>query len=179
MRFCFKFVILSFLCFLPAMTSAAAEMPKTGAAAPVFALKDQADQYISLKTFRGKWVVLFFYPQDVSPGCPLEAHNFQRDIMLYTEKNAEVVGVSVDSPAAHRQFCIDEELTLTLLSDEDAKVIDLYGSLAKDGRLRLANRNTFIIDPRGVVRKIYLNVRPAKHSAEVLADLEKLQAAGQ
>lgn len=154
----------------------AADMPKVGSPAPGFTLQDQSEHDVSLKMLQGKWVVLYFYPQDLSPGCPLQAHAFQSDMLKYTEKNAEVVGVSTDSPAAHRKFCADEELTLTLLSDPKQAVIDLYGSLAKKGALSLANRNTFIIDPSGVIRKIYTDVKPARHSAEILADLEKLQS---
>lgn len=176
MRPFFKFMTFLALCLWLAMPAIAAGMPKVGAKAPVFTLKDQSEHDVSLKHFRGKWLVLFFYPQDMSPGCPVEAHNFQRDILSYTEKNAEVVGVSADNPAEHRRFCEDEELTLTLLSDEERTATDLYGSLAKEGRIRLANRNTFIIDPHGVIRKIYTDVKPVKHSAEVLAELDKLQA---
>jgi len=162
-------------CFLFQAAAMAAEMPKTGDTAPGFTLQDQAEKNVSLETFRGKWVVLYFYPQDLSPGCSVQAHNFQRDILRYTERNAEVIGVSVDSPEVHRKFCADEELTFTLLSDEKREVIDLYGSLGEKGLLKLANRNTFIIDSKGVIRKVYKDVKPAGHSAEVLLDLERLQ----
>jgi peroxiredoxin Q/BCP len=174
-----KLLVVCSLCLSLGVSALAAEMPKTGSTAPAFTLQDQSEHDVSLTMLRGKWVVLYFYPQDTSPGCPIQAHSFQRDILRYTEKNAEVVGVSVDSPAAHRKFCADEELTLTLLSDPKKSVMDSYGSLMKTGPIRLADRNTFIIDPKGVIRKIFTDVKPAGHSAEVLAALENLQRQGQ
>lgn len=170
-------VLLLAFFLLPAPPAHAAGMPKEGDAAPAFTLKDQAENDISLGTFKGKWVVLYFYPQDLSPGCSIQAHNFQRDIVQYTEIHAEVIGVSVDSPARHREFCAEEELTFTLLSDEAREVIALYGSLTEKGLAKIANRNTFLIDPEGVIRKVYTDVKPASHSAEVLADLDRLQSA--
>lgn len=160
----------------PAAQALAADMPKAGDSAPGFTLKDQAENDISLGTFHGKWVVLYFYPRDLSPGCSIQAHNFQRDIIQYTEKNAEVVGVSVDSPAKHRKFCEAEELTFTLLSDEKREVTALYGSLKESGLAKVASRNTFVIDPEGVIRKVYTDVLPATHSAELLAELDRLQS---
>ncbi|TAL32238.1 MAG: peroxiredoxin [Alphaproteobacteria bacterium] len=179
MRSFIRLIIVCAVCLSLGAPAIAAEMPKVGSRAPAFTLQDQSEHAVSLKMFRGKWVVLYFYPQDTSPGCSLQAHNFQRDMLRYTEKNASVVGISVDSPAAHRKFCADEELTLTLLSDQKNTVMDLYGSLMKEGPIKLANRNTFIIDPKGVIRKIYTNVKPVRHSAEVLSDLEKLQSQSQ
>ena len=170
-----RLISILLACILITLPAFASEMPKVGDLAPAFTLPDQSEHDVSLKDFRGKWVVLYFYPQDTSPGCPVEAHNFQRDMIKYTERNADVVGVSVDSPAAHRKFCADEELTLTLLSDADRKVIALYGSLTRQGRIELSNRNTFIIDPKGTVRKIYTDVKPPEHSSEVLAALDRLQ----
>lgn len=175
----FKFIILFLFCILLKTPALGAEMPRVGAKAPVFTLKDQSEHNISLRVFRGKWVVLYFYSKDISPGCSLEAYNFQRDILNFTEKNAEVVGISDDPPEVHRKFCEDEELTFTLLSDEKQAVTDLYGSLLKDRKIRLSNRNTFIIDPHGIIRKIYTSVNPAKHSTEILSDLEKIQTGQQ
>lgn len=175
MRFFIFIALFLSIFFLSAQSAKAAEMPKAGDKAPAFTLKDQAENYISLDAFHGKWVVLYFYPQDLSPGCSIEARNFQRDIIQYTEKNTEVIGVSVDSPARHRVFCAEQDLTFTLLSDEKSEVIEQYGSLTEKGLVKIANRNTFIIDREGFIRKVYIDVKPATHSREVLIELDKLQ----
>jgi peroxiredoxin Q/BCP len=147
--------------------------PKAGEIAPVFTLKSQLGKNVSLGDFKGQWVVLYFYPKDFTSGCSIEAKTFQDDSPKYKEKNAVIIGVSVDSVDSHREFCIKEGLGFSLLSDENKEVSILYGSYDKliGGT---ASRNTFLIDPEGVVRKAYLGVNPTSHSAEVLKDLEAL-----
>lgn len=157
----------------------AAEIPTEGSAAPSFTLTSQAGAKVGLEQFKGKWVVLYFYPKDFTPGCTLEAHNFQRDLEQYTKKNAEIVGVSVDDGDSHKGFCDKEALHFTLLSDTAHEVSDKYGSVMEhDGKFYSA-RNTFLIDPKGVIRKVYVKVKPPAHSEEVLADLGRLQAAAE
>jgi peroxiredoxin Q/BCP len=123
---------------------------------------------VDLKSFRGKWVVLYFYPKDMTQGCTIEAHNFQQDLPKYDKLNAAIVGVSVDSTDSHQQFCTKESLTFKLLSDTDKKVVDEYGSLSPSG---VAARNTFLIDPTGKIVQVWTKVSPMKHSEEVLAAL--------
>ena len=147
----------------------AAEMPATGAKAPEFTLQSQEGKTVSLKDFRGQWVVLYFYPKDMTQGCTIEAHNFQRDLDQYTAKKAAIVGISADSIDSHQQFCTKESLTFRLLADPEKQVISEYGSLAGNGAV--AARNTFLIDPQGVIRKVYTKVNPNQHSQDVLADL--------
>jgi peroxiredoxin Q/BCP len=118
-------------------------------------------------------VVLYFYQKDMTQWCTIEAHNFQRDLDQYTSKKAVIVGVSADSIDSHQQFCTKESLTFKLLADPDKKMIESYGSVAGNGMM--ASRNTFIIDPKGVVRKVYTGVKPNVHSQEVLAALAELQ----
>jgi peroxiredoxin Q/BCP len=130
---------------------------------------------VSLKDYRGSWVVLYFYPRDQTPGCTREAHNFQVDQPKYAEHHAVVLGVSVDSVDSHRKFCAKEGLHFRLLADSDGKVSSAYGSLANFGVVKIARRNTFLIDPTGRVAKTYTGVDPLRHSAEVLAALEELQ----
>ena len=108
-------------------------MPAVGQAAPTFTLPSQDGTQISLDSFRGKWVVLYFYPKDMTQGCTIEAHNFQRDLAKFEADNAVIVGVSVDTPDSHKQFCTKEGLTFHLLADPEHKVVDQYGSLGHFG----------------------------------------------
>ena len=129
----------------------------------------------SLKDFRGKWVVLYFYPKDFTSGCTLEAHNFQRDLAKYEAINAVILGTSVDTAESHKDFCAKEGLSFKLLSDADAKVSDTYGSVMEYNGMKLSARNTFIIDPQGKIAKVFVKVGPAGHSEEVLSALATLQ----
>ncbi len=151
--------------------------PAVGDPAPAFSLPDQEGVQMSLDQFKGKWVVLYFYPKDFTSGCTIEAHNFQRDLDKYTQKNAVILGVSVDNVDSHKGFCAKEGLNFKLLADSSHAVVAKYGSVMEYNGMTLAARNTFLIDPSGVVRKVYLKVNPQGHSEEVLADLEQLQAA--
>ena len=144
-------------------------LPAVGQTAPVFTLPSQDGSQISLDSFKGKWVVLYFYPKDMTRGCTIEAHNFQRDLSQYETKNAVIVGVSVDTPDRHKEFCTKEGLTFRLLADPEHKVVDEYGSLGHYGPMTIANRNTFLIDPQGKIVKVWTKVDPQVHSAEVLA----------
>jgi thioredoxin-dependent peroxiredoxin len=144
-------------------------MPAVGQSAPGFTLPSQDGSQISLNSFKGKWVVLYFYPKDMTPGCTIEAHNFQRDLSQFEAKNAVIVGVSVDTPDSHKQFCTKEGLTFRLLADPDHKVVDRYGSLGEYNGIKIAMRNTFLIDPQGKIVKEWTKVDPHVHSAEVLA----------
>jgi peroxiredoxin Q/BCP len=150
-------------------------MPTVGQPAPTFTLPSQDGSQISLDSFKGKWVVLYFYPKDMTPGCTIEAHNFQRDQAKYDAANAAIVGVSVDTPDSHKQFCTKEGLTFRLLADPDHKVVDQYGSLGHFGEMTIAQRNTFLIDPNGKIVKVWTKVDPRVHSDEVLAALSELK----
>ena len=149
--------------------------PSEGSNAPDFTLPSQEGSPVSLKDYRGKWVVLYFYPKDQTPGCSREAHNFQMDQPRYAERNAVVLGVSLDSVDSHKKFCAKEGLNFKLLADTDHRVTDSYGSLTNLGLVKFAARHTFLIDPNGKIAKAYATVDPMKHSAEVLAELDALQ----
>jgi thioredoxin-dependent peroxiredoxin len=155
-------------------TIARASHPQTGTPAPPFTLKSQDGTPVSLQDFRGKWVVLYFYPKDFTSGCTLEAHNFQRDLAEYEKHNAVIVGVSVDNPDSHRQFCVKEGLSFKLLADTDHTVSKQYGTLTHVGFTHAA-RNTFLISPDGKIARVFEDVVPAEHSAQVLAALAQLQ----
>jgi peroxiredoxin Q/BCP len=150
--------------------------PAEGTAAPKFNLPSQDSPSVSLDQFKGKWVVLYFYPKDFTSGCTLEAHNFQRDLAKYEAKNAAIVGVSVDTVDSHKGFCTKEGLNFKVLADTTHSVSNSYGSVMDYQGTVYSARNTFLIDPSGVIRKVYLKVKPATHSDDVLADLETLQA---
>lgn len=150
--------------------------PSAGSSAPDFTLPSQDGTQVSLSAYRGKWVVLYFYPKDQTPGCSREAHNFEVDQPKYAERNAVVLGVSVDSVDSHKKFCAKEGLNFKLLADTDHKVSDAYGSLTNLGVVKFAARHTFLIDPTGKIAKVYTSVDPVKHSAEVLTALGQLQA---
>lgn len=153
----------------------AGTLPKVGQVAPDFSLPSQEGKKVSLKEFRGKWVVLYFYPKDMTHGCTIQAHNFQRDSALYEAAKAVVLGVSVDDVASHQEFCAKENLSFRLLSDTSAAVSQAYGSLKTILGRKLSERNTFLIDPHGKVAKVYPKVSVSKHSDEVLADLKALK----
>ena len=154
----------------------AADQSAVGEKAPAFSLPSQEGSTVSLEKTKGKWVVLYFYPKDFTSGCTVEAHNFQRDLAKYEKLNAVILGVSLDSVTSHKDFCAKEGLNFKLLSDADHAMTKAYGSLAKSGDTEYAARNTFLIDPAGVVRKVYVKVNPSAHSDDVLADLATLQA---
>ena len=153
----------------------AASLPAVGTAAPDFTLPSEDGSNISLKDFRGKWVVLYFYPKDMTPGCTIEAHNFQRDQPEYAKRKAVVLGVSVDTADSHKEFCAKEGLTFKLLADTQHQVVKEYGSTMTWNGNEIAARNTFIIDPQGKIVKSYATVDPNKHSQDVLATLDELQ----
>lgn len=159
------------------VANASDNAPAVGTAAPAFTLNSQEGKAVSLSDFKGKWVVLYFYPKDFSSGCTIEAHNFQRDEAQYEQKNAAIIGVSVDTADSHQKFCTKEGLNFKLLADTDHKVSDEYGSIMNFGIKKLSARHTFIINPDGVIVKEFMDVDPSKHSTQVLADLAQLQAA--
>jgi len=153
----------------------AGSTPSVGSLAPEFTLPSQEGTPVSLKDYRGKWVVLYFYPKDFTSGCTIEAHNFQRDQSQYQQKNAVVLGVSVDTADSHKQFCAKEGLNFKLLADTDHKVSTAYDSMTTYNDMKLAARHTFIINPEGKIVKAFTEVNPNQHSAEVLSALAELQ----
>ena len=152
--------------------------PQAGTKAPDFTLNSQEGTPVNLHDYRGKWVVLYFYPKDFSSGCTVEAHNFQRDLAQYQAKNVTILGVSVDTADSHQKFCTKEGLNFKLLADTDHKVSEEYGSVMNLGVKKLSARHTFIISPDGVIVQEFMDVNPTKHSEEVLAALTELQKTG-
>ena len=174
----FVAVLAAFALFVAVSASlAGAHLPPVGSTAPNFTLPSQDGNPTSLSQFQGKWVVLYFYPRDMTSGCTLEAHNFQRDQDKFAAANAVVIGVNVNDTKSHQQFCTKEGLTFKLLSDDDHKVSEEYGSLTNLGVAKFSKRHTFIIDPQGKIVKEFTDVDGDinQHSAQVLAALAELQ----
>jgi peroxiredoxin Q/BCP len=169
------FILIVAIAIIAPRLMRAASVPAVGATAPDFTLNSQEGTPISLAQYRGKWVVLYFYPKDMTTGCTIEAHNFQRDQAKYDAANAVVLGVSVQDVKSHQQFCTKDGLTFKLLADPDHKVTEEYGSLKDYGVAQLAARHTFLIDPQGKIVKEYMDVDPNNHSEEVLAELTTLE----
>jgi peroxiredoxin Q/BCP len=145
-------------------------------AAPDFSLTDADDNQVSLKDFAGKWLVLYFYPKDDTPGCTVEACSLRDAHSDITALGAHVVGVSMDDASSHAKFRAKHSLNFTLLSDPDRTVIDAYGAwgkkmFGKEGILR----RTFLIDPSGMVVKVWGRVTPEGHGDQIVAELKKHQ----
>src|ERR1700734_659629 len=138
-------LVLIIIFVVPRMFSGSrAAAPEPGKIAPDFTLTSQEDTAVSLKDYRGKWVVLYFYPKDQTPGCTREAHNFQIDQPQYDQRHSVILGVSVDSVNSHKKFCAKEGLNFKLLADGDGRVSKAYGSLTDLGFVKFAARHTFL-----------------------------------
>lgn len=155
--------------------AAFAEPPAAGAPAPAFELPDQTGTTRRLADYRDRWLVLYFYPRDDTPGCTKQACAFRDDIARLRAVGAEVVGVSVDSVESHAEFAAKHTLPFPLLADTEGKLADAYGALRTLGPIRMARRHTFVIDPQGRIAARFLDVDPERDSAQVLAALADLQ----
>jgi peroxiredoxin Q/BCP len=149
-------------------------LPKIGDVIPPFMLPDQTGKMRSSENFRGNWLVLYFYPRDDTPGCTKEACMFRDDWQKLTALGAEVVGISVDDTPSHAAFAKKYHLPFPLLSDESGQVALRYGSLSDFGLFKIARRNTFLVDPRGTLVRIYLGASVSRNSQQVIEDLKKL-----
>lgn len=159
-----------------AVAAGAAEFPAIGKPAPDFFLRNQDAKGVGLSEFRGKWLVLFFYMRDFHKECTVLAKNFQRDLEKYEQAGANVVGISVGDPDAHKAFAELNKLRYPLLVDTNNAVAMSYNSYQTFNPMVIL-RHTFVIDPEGNVAKIFTKVNPSTHSAEVLKALADLQAA--
>lgn len=177
-----KFILLLAILLISIISFASAkavnfkgDIPAAGTAAPDFNLVSNEGKKTSLKKYRGKWVILYFYPKDFTSGCTIQARNFQRDLAKYEQMGAVILGISVDSIESHKDFCAKEGLSFKLLSDADAQVSAKYGSLMEKNGTKFSARNTFIINPKGKIVKVFTAVKPSGNSEEVLAALAGLR----
>lgn len=165
---CFAFFLL-----IPNAQALGGQQPPLNEPAPEFTLPtNTGDGEIALSDYRGKWVVLYFYPKDFTSGCTLEAKRFQQDLPKYQARNAQIIGVSADDVQSHEEFCDAEGIEFPLLADTDGSVSKDYGSWLGIRSLR----HTYLIDPDGILREIFMGVKPPIHSEKVLARLDQLQA---
>lgn len=156
-----------------------AEGPALGSPAPEFRLQDQDGKWHQLKDYRGKWVALYFYPKDNTPGCTTQACEFRDNIFGFREAGAVILGVSVDDVESHKKFAAEHGLPFPVLADSTKTTAKTYGVLKKFvGVMELAKRDTFLIDPQGRIVKHYADVDPKGHSKIVLADIQAAQKKG-
>lgn len=145
-------------------------------AAPAFSLSDQNNLTHRLSDYQGQWVVLYFYPKNDTPGCTTQACAFRDEFKVISALNTQVLGVSVDDTVSHAQFAEKYSLPFPLLADESGEVAEHYGALVSIGPIRFAKRHTIIIDPQGMIRKIYRDVDVDQHSTDVIETITALQS---
>lgn len=169
-------LLLIFLAFSIVLASDTGEADlKPGMAAPDFELTDQNGDVHRFSDYQGRWLVMYFYPRDDTPGCTTQACGFRDDVAHFRTLGAQVLGVSVDSADSHARFAQKYGLPFPLLADESGEVARAYGSLRNLGVTKIARRHTFIVDPDGYIAQIYRDVDPKTNSAEVIAELSRLQ----
>ncbi len=168
-------VLIAFAALLVSKVSRAGELPVAGKPAPDFNLADQQGRQHNLQEYRGKYLILYFYPKDDTPGCTQEACAFRDDLHQLTELGAQVVGISVDDSNSHAVFAKKYHLPFPLLADKKGEVAASYGALLNLGIVKLARRYTFMIDPQGNIEHKYLSVDTSRHSREIIEDLKQLK----
>jgi len=171
----FAVTILATL-FVSGSSLQADQAPEVGKEAPGFNLQDQNGEWHDLEDYRGTWLAIYFYPKDDTPGCTTEACNFRDNIYAFKAIGASVVGISVDDVESHREFSGKYKLPFTILADEEGETAQTYGVLRDWKLIQIASRQSFLVDPDGVIVKHYEDVNPDTHTQEVLADLEALMA---
>jgi peroxiredoxin Q/BCP len=167
--------LLAVLVLLSMQLRASQDAPKPGALAPDFVLPDQQGALRRLSDFRGKWVVLYFYPKDETPGCTTEACAFRDDWQTLSELNAQVIGISLDDAQSHVQFAAKYHLPFVLLSDRSGEVVARYGALTNLLLLKWAKRYTYVIAPDGKIARAYFDVDPSRHAREVIDFLKSVK----
>ena len=168
--------LLGTLMLLAGLPSQAAETPAVGSTAPGFRLQDQSGEWHDLADYRGRWLAVYFYPKDDTPGCTTEACNFRDNIYAFKAIGAAVVGIRVDSVGSHREFSEKYKLPFVILADEQGATAEAYGGLRDWQLMKIASRQSFLVDPEGNIARHYAEVDPETHTQQVLADLEALMA---
>ena len=172
MRTLFALFLTTFISF----AAIAGETPAVGEPAPDFRLQDQNGEWHDLQDYRESWLVVYFYPKDQTPGCTTEACNFRDNIFAFKAIGAAVVGISLDDVESHKEFSDKYKLPFVILADEGGAVADAYGVLRDYKLIKIASRQSFLVNPEGVIVKHYEDVDPETHTQEVLSDLETMMA---
>jgi len=162
------------LLFWRVVAAGKAALPVVGQLLPEFSLPDQYGAVRTAAEFHGRWLVLYFYPRDNTPGCTRQATCFRDDMQEFVAAGAVVCGISVDNSEKHAAFAREYKLPYALLADGEGALARRCGSLLNLGFIRFARRNTFLVDPQGRIAKVYVGVNPARNAREVLADLKEL-----
>ena len=171
-----KKLLLSLLVITMSFSTIASDAPSVGSDAPAFNLQDQNGDWHKLEDYRGQWLAVYFYPRDDTPGCTTEACNFRDNIYAFKAIGAAVVGISVDDVESHKEFSDKYKLPFTILADSDNETSNAYGVLRDYKLIKIASRQSFLIDPQGKVAKHYDDVDPDTHTDQVLADIKEFMA---
>ena len=165
--------LLLVLLFFALQLRAAQGAPQVGALAPDFSLPDQQGTTRRLSDYRGKWVVVYFYPKDETPGCTKEACAFRDDWQRLSALNAQVIGISMDDTQSHAKFASKHQLPFLLLSDVTGEVVERYGAMMNLVVMKLAKRHTYLVAPDGKIAQVYRKVDPGGHSREIIEFLQR------
>ena len=149
-------------------------LPRVGNMAPAFTLQDQNGEWHTLEEYKGQWLAIYFYPKDDTPGCTREACNFRDNIYAFKAIDAAVVGISVDDVESHKKFSDKYKIPFTILADDSSETAKAYGVLRDYKLIKLASRQSFLVDPEGKIARHYADVDPDTHTDEVLADIKNL-----
>jgi thioredoxin-dependent peroxiredoxin len=169
--------MLGLILTVVALAACAGDPPAVGTAAPGFKLQDQNGEWHDLGDYHGSWLAVYFYPKDGTPGCTTEACSFRDNIYAFQAIGAQVVGISLDDVASHKEFATKYKLPFIILSDVGGKTAEAYGVLTDYMAMQIASRQSFLVNPDGIIVKHYADVNPDEHTAQVLADLQALMAA--
>lgn len=167
--------VLAGVVFLFVRWAGRGEPPATGRPAPAFALADESGAVHRLADYSGRWLVLYFYPKDETPGCTTEACKLRDGFAEFRRRNVAVLGVSLDDAASHAAFRQRHGLPFPLLSDPDGRTAAAYGALWDFGIVRFAKRHTYLIDPHGRLARVFTSVTPDRHDTELIAEIDRLR----
>jgi len=169
-----KKILVAFLSVFLCVPVFAGEPLMTGSDAPAFKLQDQNGEWHTLEEYKGQWLAIYFYPRDDTPGCTKEACNFRDNIYAFKAIGAAVVGISVDDVESHKKFSDKYKIPFTILADESSEAAKAYGVLRDYKLIKLASRQSFLVDPEGKIARHYADVDPDTHTDEVLTDIKTL-----
>ncbi len=167
-------VVLAGAAYLAFRWAGRGEIPAVGGPAPAFELRDGEGRVHRLADHAGRWLVLYFYPKDETPGCTAQACNLRDGFAEFRRRDVALLGVSLDDSASHAAFARHHRLPFPLLSDPDGRVAGAYGALWALGPVRFAKRHTYLVDPRGRIARTFVSVTPGTHSADLLAEIERI-----